>query len=102
IGAGQGAQVPCTIDAARLDQDILGFAAISAGVHAQRATDAAGNAAVELEARNTGIAGGAGQTNVEHTGSGAQTMAGLDADLAEAVADPDHHTRNAAIADNDV
>ena len=33
------------LDAARLDQHVLRFAAMRAGVHAQRAADRAGNAA---------------------------------------------------------
>ena len=47
--------IPRAVDAARLDQHVLGLAPIGAAVHAQRAADRARNAAQEREARDAGF-----------------------------------------------
>ena len=94
--------LPCAIDGARLDQHVLGFAAVCAGVHAQRAADGAGNAAVEGEAGDAGLGGGARHLHVGDGGAGAHAMAGLDRDVGEAAAEADDDTRDAAVAHQEV
>ena len=59
------------VDAARLDQRILGLAPIGAAVHAQRAADGAGNAAQEGEPGNAGFLRRARDLDVGHRGAGA-------------------------------
>ena len=59
-------KLPRAVDAARLDQNILGLAAIGAAVHAQRAADGAGNAAEEREAGEAGLLRLARHHGVEH------------------------------------
>ena len=56
-------------DAARLDQHVLGLAAIGARIHAQRATDGAGNAEVEFEPADIGGGGNLRHALVEGGGS---------------------------------
>ncbi len=48
--------MPCTVaaDADRLDQHVLGLDAVGPGVHAQRATDGAGDAEQEFEPAEMG------------------------------------------------
>ena len=94
--------LPCAVDAARLDQHVLGLAAIGAAVHAQRAADRAGNAAEERQARDAGLLRRARHHHVEHRGAGGDAMAVFDLDLVEAAAEPDHHARHAAVAHDQV
>ena len=64
--------LPCAVDGARLDQHVLGLAAVGAGIHAQRAADRAGNAAIEGEAGDAGIGRRARDLHVGHGGAGAE------------------------------
>ena len=90
------------VDAARLDQRVLGLAAIGAAVHAQRAADRAGNAAKEREPGDAGLLRRARDLHVGHAGAGADARVGLDLHVAEAAAEPDHHARHAAVAHDQV
>src|SRR3984893_11567209 len=65
---------------ASLDQNILGFSAIGAGVHAQRAADGAGNAEEEFQPADIGRCRSLRDALVERTRAGADdiaTIAGL-------------------------
>ena len=62
-------------DAGRLDQDILGLAAIGAGIHAQRAADGAGNAEEEFQPADVGRRRRLRHALVERGGAGADDIA---------------------------
>ena len=94
--------LPGAVDAARLDQRVLGLAAIGAAVHAQRAADRAGNAAQERKPGDAGLLRRARDLHVRHRGAGARCVCPLDLDVAEAAAEPDHHARHAAVAHDQV
>ena len=67
--------VAVAADAGGLDQDILGLAAIGAGIHAQRAADGAGNAEEEFQPADIGRRRGLGDALVERGGAGADDIA---------------------------
>ena len=90
------------VDAARLDQHVLGLAAIGAGVHAQRAADGAGNAAQECEPGDAGLLRRPRDASVQHRRAGAMRMPSSTVDLAEAAAEPDHDAGHAAVAHDQV
>ncbi len=73
-------------DADSLDQDVLGFGAVGAGVHAQRAADGAGNAEEEFQPADIGRRCGLGDALVERGSAGADDVA-ISAGLAEAARD---------------
>ncbi len=54
----QHADVALPVDAARLDENVLGLAAVGARVHAQRAAYGSRNAAIEGEPGNAGVSRG--------------------------------------------
>ena len=64
--------VAVAVDGARLDQAVLGLAAVRAGVHAQRAADRAGNAAIEGKPGDAGIRRRARDLHVGHGRAGAR------------------------------
>ncbi len=82
----EAAHIALPVDAARLDQNVLGLSPIGAAIHAQRAADGAGNAAEEGEARDAGLLGRARHHDVEHRGAGGDAMIVFDADFVEAAA----------------
>ena len=102
VGHGQEPKLPLPIDAARLDQRILGLAPIGAAIHAQRAADRARNAAQEGETGDAGLLRGARDLHVRHRGTGAHALARLDGHRIEAASEPDHHARHAAVAHDQV
>ena len=73
--------VALAVDGARLDQHVLGFAAMRAGVHAQRAADRARNAAIECQPGDARIRRRARELDVGHGGAGAEPMPGSRRDL---------------------
>ena len=70
----EDADVALPVDAARLDQRVLGLAAIGAAVHAQRPADRAGNAAEEREPGDRRLLRGARDLHVGHRGAGADAV----------------------------
>ena len=70
----EDAHASLPVDAARLDQHVLGLAAIGAAVHAQRAADRAGDAAQESEPGDAGLLRGARDLHVGHGGAGADAV----------------------------
>ena len=102
LGIAEAAHVALPVDAARLDQHVLGLAAIGAAVHAQRAADGAGNAAQKRQPRDAGLLRRARHHDVEHGGAGDDAMAVFDCDVVEAAAEPDHHARHAAVAHDQI
>ena len=94
--------MPCPVEPARLDQHVLGLAAIGAAVHAQRAADSAGNAAVEGKTSDARVTRRARDHDVEHRGAGAQAMPLLDRDGIEAAAEADDYAGHAAIAHDEI
>ena len=78
--------VALPVERARLDEHILGLAAVRAGVHAQRAADGARNAAIEGEARDARIGRRARDLDVGHGRARAQAVPILDLDLAKPAA----------------
>ena len=102
VAVGEDVHASLPVDAARLDQRVLGLAAIGAAVHAQRPADGAGNAAEEREPGDRRLLGGAADLHVGHRGAGADAAAVLDLHLAEAAAEPDDDARHAAVAHDQV
>ena len=90
------------VDGAGLDHHLFGLAAMGATIHAQRAADAAGDAAIEGEPGNASIGRGARHFYVGHGGAGAEARPRLDLDLTEAPAETDHHAGDAAVAHEQV
>ncbi len=72
------------IDGVCLDQPILGLAAAGAGVHAERATDRAGDAVVEREAGQPLLQRECREPLVGQRGPGAYAVDGFARRLAEA------------------
>ena len=72
VGVAEHMDAAGAIDGAGLDQRVLGLASIGAAVHAQRAADAARNAAQEREPGNAGLLRRARDLDVGHRGAGAQ------------------------------
>ena len=101
VGIGVDVDAAAAIDAARLDQHVLGLAAIGAAIHAQRAADRARNAAQEGQPGDAGLLCRAGDFHVRHRSAGANVHA-LDRDLGKAAAKPDHHARHPAVADDKI
>ena len=54
------------VDGFGLDQHVLEFTAIGAGIHPQPATDTAGNAAEKFETAATGAQGRLGDVCIQH------------------------------------
>ena len=102
VGVGEDVQAALPVDAARLDQHVLGLAPVGAAVHAQRAADRARNAAQEREAGDARLLRRAGHLHVRHRGAGAHAMVRLDRDVIEAAPEPDHDARHAAVAHDQV
>ena len=71
---------------------------MGAAVHAERAADAARDAAIEGEARDAGIGRGAGDLDVGNGCAGAEPRAVLDLDVAKAPAQANDHALDAAVA----
>ncbi len=101
VGVAQHVDAAVPIDRARLDQRVLGLASISAAIHAQRAADAAGNAAHERQSGDAGLLRRARDFDVGHRRAGAHVQA-FDGDFAEAAAQPDHGSGNAAVAHDQI
>ena len=72
VGVATDVDAAGAIDAARLDQRVLGLAAIGAAVHAQRAADRAGNAAQKRQPGDAGLLRRARHLHVRHRGAGAR------------------------------
>src|SRR6185312_7424582 len=90
------------VDAARLDQDVLGLAAIGAAVHAQRAADRAGYAGEEGETGNAGLLRRARDHDIEHRRAGGDAMIVVAGDVVEAAAEADDEAFDAAVAHDQV
>ena len=101
VGIAQDVYAAAAVDGARLDQGVFGLAAIGAAVHAQRAADAAGNAAHECKSGNAGFLRRARYFHIGHCGAGAYIVF-FDRNLIEAAAEPDHDAWNAAVAHNQI
>ncbi len=102
VGVAQGADATAAVDTARFHEHVPGLAAIGAAVHPQSAADGARDAAVERQPGNGRVLGSAGHLHIGHRGAGANACATFDGDVAEATAEPDHGTGNAAVADDEV
>ena len=102
LGIRVDADIAGAIDAARLDENVLGLAPVGAAVHAQRAADRARNAAQEREPRDAGLLRGLRDAQVRRGRAGAHAIAWLDRDLVEAAPEPDHDARHAAVAHDQV
>ena len=102
VGVGEDVQASLPVDGARLDQCVLGLAAIGAAVHAQRPADRAGDAAEESEPGDRRLLGGTADLHVGDGGAGADAGAVLDLHLAEAAAEPDDDARHPAVAHDQV
>ena len=101
VGVAQHVDAARPIDRARLDQRVLGLAAIGAAVHAQRAADAAGNAAHERQSGDAGLLRRARDFDVGHRRTGANARV-FDGDIAKTAAEPDHHARHATVAHDEI
>ena len=74
VGVAVDVERAVPIDAARLDQHILGLAAIGAAVHAQGAADRTGNAAQERQPGDAGLLRRARDFHIGNRGSGAHAQ----------------------------
>ena len=102
VGIGIDVDIAVEVDGAGTGQDVLGLAAVGAGVHAQRAADRARDAAIESEAGNAGVGRGTRHLDVGDGRSNAQRIAILDPDLAETLAEPDDDAGHTAVAHQQV
>src|SRR5207244_5892776 len=89
----EDAQPAPSVDPARLDQRVLGLAAVGAAVHAQRPTHRAGNAAEESEARDRRLLRGATDFHIRRSRAGADTRTFFDFDLAAAATETNADAR---------
>ncbi|MGY4349464.1 hypothetical protein ACVWXM_005957 [Bradyrhizobium sp. GM7.3] len=94
--------VPSRPDATRLDQHVLGLAAIGARIHAQRAADRAGNAEVKFEPADIGRRGDFRHALVERGCARGDDIAARARLAKGARRKPDHHARHAAVAHDQV
>ncbi len=94
--------LPSGSDGAGADQHILGFAAVRARIHAQRATDGARDAAIKSEACDAGVGCCARDFHVRHDGAHTEPMALFHSDACEAAAQADNDTFDAAVAHEQV
>ena len=101
VGIAQDVDAARPVDRPRLDQRILGFAAIGAAIHPQRATDAARNAAQEGQSGNAGLLRRLRDAQIRHRSAGADVET-FDRDLVEATAEPYHHARHAAVTHDQI
>ena len=102
VGIGKRVFLAVAADAGSVEQNILGLAAIGAGIHAQRAADGAGNAEEKFKPADIGGGRGFRHTLVERGGASADDIA-LRAGFAEPPwCEPDHHPRHAAIAHDQI
>ena len=91
------------VDAARFDENVLRFAAMRAGVHAQSAADRAGNAAVEFEAGDPRLGRRVGEPDIRRRGAGREPMIADRLDRTERLAaEAEHDAGDAAVADDDI
>src|SRR5215468_9154312 len=98
VAVAEDAQPALSVDPARLDQRILGLAAVGAAVHAQRTAHRAGDAAEEGEPRDRRHLRGAADFHVRRSRAGADAPAVFDFDLAEAATETNDDARHAAVA----
>ena len=94
--------IALAVDGARLDQNLFCFAAVRAAIHAKRAADTAGDAAIEGETGDPGFGSGARDLDVGHGGPARSLCAVFDRDLAETAPEPDHDARDAAVANEKI
>src|SRR4029450_12515678 len=97
-GNGKHMNVTLAIDRARLDENLFRLAPMRAAIHAERAADAAGNAAIEGEACDPRVGGRARHFHVRHGSAGSHPITVLGSDLAETAPEPDHDAFDAAVA----
>ena len=98
----EDAQPAPSVDPARLDQRVLGLAAVGAAVHAQRPAHRAGNAAEEVESRDRRLLRGAADFHIRRSRAGADPPTIFDFDLAEAATETNDDARHAAVAHDQV
>ncbi len=101
IGVAEHVNDATSIDRARFDKRVLGFASIGTAVHAQRAADSAGNAAHERQPGNAGLLRGARYLDIGDRCAGAHGNA-LDHNVTETTAKPDDNARNATVAHDEI
>jgi hypothetical protein len=94
------AAVPC--NAGRLDQHVLGLAAIGARIHAQRTADGAGNTEIEFEPADIGGGRHFRHALVERGSSSGDDIAARARLAKGARRQPNHHARNATVAHDQV
>ncbi len=85
-----------------IDEDVLDLAAIGAAVHPHEAADRAGDRAEEFEARNAIVARGRAHQDAAGPAPAIERQVGAFADPGKGLAQPHHHARHPAIADDQV
>src|SRR5947209_6691307 len=99
----RSADFTAPVDAARLDENILGLAAMRAGVHPQRAADRAWDAAIKGQPIDAGIRRSTRELHVGNGSAGAQAIIRFRAYRAKsAAAEANDDTRHTAVADDQV
>src|SRR5947209_17726017 len=99
----EGADFTTTIHAARFDENILGLAALRAGIHPPRAADRAWDAAIKGQPIDSGIGRSARELHVGNGSAGAQAIIRFRAYFAKsAAAEANDDTRNTPVADDQV
>src|SRR5437763_2354782 len=86
LGICESADLPPPIHTARLEKNILGLAAMRAGVHPQCTADRAGNAAIKGKSIDARIGRRTRELHVGNGSAGAEAMSVLDYDFAKGAA----------------
>src|SRR6185503_15343554 len=90
------------IPGVRFDEEVFELAAVTAGVHGERAADGAGNAAQEFQAGDAEVGGRTRHSGIEGSGAGANARFGDALDLPEGGGQADDDAFDAAVADEQV
>ncbi len=102
IRIGNGYALTAAGDGIGLDQDVLGFRAVTAGVHGQGATDCARHAAIEFQPGNAVLRRHLGDIGIQRRRPGFDAGLTTRRHIGEAASQPDHHAVNAAVAHQEV
>src|SRR5713226_5091699 len=102
VAVGEDACATATIDAAHLDDGVLGLPAVGAAVHPQRSADGSRDAAEKCKTCNRRLLRHTADLHVGHRRSDANATAGLDLDFTKTTAEPDNDARNTAVAHDQI
>src|SRR5438105_2408935 len=96
VGVAEDSYAATPVDAAHLDDHILGLTAVRTAIHAQRTADGSGDAAQKRKPRDCRLLRHAADLHVRHRGADANAAVGLDLHVSKTAAESDHDTRHTA------